>query len=427
MSESESVTELLEPAADLSSTRVLLAPMDSKTREGFLLTSNLESLQEEYLKWVKNDVFVGVRIDVDDLATGIHGTKLRFMLAPKRGNGKYARMLKARMREFNDSLPETQFFNPRLRKTQTTPMFKVTMTYDPKRCSRYKAWLNIGHELNHFRSNLIKYFGCPVSIIHTWENFKRKRALSGGKSAYAYPHVNLVVMLGDNKQIKTFLHNGEWRLDCKKELEKYWHSTIDVKAVSSIGKFDEDDQPDNDDSYISLAHNLKYITKDLRTCKEGDDYVLLNAILWAMRKRAYSFNGDFLERFESACRRLDVAEANSNFPERLLAENPRYNVKFSLLGVFPGCIFKCIKRLKGKLPEDCPYMAHASLIELRSNWGISKFNCGSTNFDNDGVKPAFEGTRLVIHNSLDQALADFEEADARIFKVFMDEELARHG
>jgi len=393
--------ELLDQGVDISSTRCLLAPIKTSEREGFLLNCNLESLQREYLKWVKNNVFVGVQLDIDDLETGDHETKLKFMLAPKRGNDKYARMLEARLREFNSTLPDTQFFNPKLRRTQTTPMFKVTMTYNPKKCSRYHAWKNIGHELNKFRSNLVKYFGCEISIIHTWENFKKP-----GSPAYGYPHINLIVML-DNKRIKTFYHNGEWRISCKRDLEKYWHSHMDVKAVSRVGSWNEEDQPENNESYISLAHNTKYITKDIRQSRPNDDYVLLNAILWCMRKRAYSFNGSFLARFNLACDRLDNVEAISNFPELKLADNPRYNVKIALLGVFPGCIFKCIKRLRGKLPENCPYLRFASSSELRDNWGISKFNCGSSNTENDNVRISFTDTGLNYH--LQEQLSGLEK------------------
>jgi len=423
-----SSVELLDHGdIDTSSNRVLLAPVKKEEREGFLRASNLISLQENYLTWVKNNVFIGVDIDIHNIKTGFRENKLKFMLAPKRGNDKYANMLTARMKGFNNTIPDKDLFDTRnKRKTCYTPMFKITGTYDPKHCSRYSAWDNVGHELNRLRSNLIKYFKCPVSIIHTWENFKKKKS-----PAYGYPHFNLIVMLGNNKKVSTFNYKGEWRLSCKRDLEKYWHSHMDIKAVSRIGMWDEEDQPENNDSYISLAHNLKYITKDLRESKAGSDYVLLNAILWCMRKRAFSFNGDFLKRFEEICVRLESVEANSNFPELKMSENPDIEVTIRLLGVFPGCIFKCIKRLRGKVPENCPYLRFANQLELRENWCISKFNCGSSMLENENVEVSFTDAGLNYHlyegevdpltskKEHEKAAAQGKEEDDAIIKQFL--------
>ncbi len=387
----ESVTYgLLDKNVDISSTRCLPSPVKPSVRAGYMRVSNLPKLQAVYLKWVRNNIFVGFKVDVEDLYMSSRKLRYGFFLAQKRGNKKYADTVKRKMRDFNDTLPKAVFYDVRAkRRVQTTPMFKVVLTGDPnvKHTYRernellncyvdktgkglYPAWSSIGSEVNRFRSNMRKYFGCEISIIHTWEDFKKK-----GSRAYGYPHVNLIVML-KGKKVRTFYHNGEWRLKCKRDLEKYWHSHIDVKAVSQIGEYDDIDYPENNESYISLSHNLKYITKDLRECREGDKYVLLNAILWCMRKRAFSFNGSFLKQFLEVSERLDKEETISNFPELELMKKPGYVVKITGIGVFPGCIFKCIKRLRGKFPVDCPYYRFSNQLELRYNEGISKFNCG---------------------------------------------------
>lgn len=395
---------LVESDADISSTRVLLAPFSTKDRAGIMRTENLKVLQDQYVRWVNNNVFIGVQVDSLHIPSNTATSTLRFILGSKRGNGKYARMIRAKISGFNDMIPPTRFFDVRdKRREQLTPMFKVTMTYDPAGKSRYEAWRLIGIELNKFRSNLSRFFGCEVSVIHTWENFKKTRS-----SAYAYPHVNLVVLL-HGKKARTFYHNGEWRISCKRDLEKYWHSHIDIKAVSRITPFDEGDHLE-DDSEISLSHNLKYITKDLRGSSSGDDYVLLNAILWAMGKRAFSLSGKFQDAFKVVSSRLDIASDNSNIPELKMRDDPDYDVKIRGVGVFPGCIFKCLRKTGGEIPWFCPHRVGAPVAELSENWGIDKGGCYARVWGNTAPDRVFLN---VVDNARAAALLESRKRSAR--------------
>ncbi len=367
----------------------IIKHLPTDKQEVFELLNDLDTLNEKYLEWVKNNVYFLFRIehygkfrlnsDYDELIKTEH----KHILSPKRGNDKYVRLLETKLKKFNKLLPDKSYFNPKDRKPQKTPMFYVVMTYDPTKYSIDEAWTSVGKDTNRFRSALSKYFDCDVSICRTWENHK-----SG------YPHINLVVYLSKSKcsvcnnpnlkiadrkdltyycdvcddfysvdnvtiqdhNISCFFHNSKWRISCKRDLEKYWDcGFIDIQALSLVKRYTLEDLPGSaeerhqEKSILSLSHLFKYLTKDLREDPDPK-YVQLNALLWITRSRAFSLSGIFLKKIGYITMRDIINEFISPY---IITQTK--NVKIVFSGVFPGCVMSCCSKNGGSPPPNCPY------------------------------------------------------------------------
>lgn len=150
----------------------------------------------------------------------------------------------------------------------------ITLTYDTKRSSKTEAWLNIGVEWNRFISALRRRYG-KISVLRTWESSEK-----------GYPHVHAVLLFHEAKfEVFPFLSVEEgkfsFRIKNKNEIASYWHSFVDVQAISSTKKL--------------FNYMRKYQTKTLLN-SDSPKGVLTMALMWLFRKQGFSVSGDFKKR-----------------------------------------------------------------------------------------------------------------------------------
>lgn len=251
-----------------------------------------EDIIKEYLNWVREDI--ALVFEVKERVT--NNLDYSVVLASKRGNRMYAYMMKERLDDFNRCLTTYKFFDSKqTQKRHKTPIFKGTLTFDPKGIECYDAWEKSGKYYNNFMSKIRQEYGKSTQI-RSWETHK-----SG------YPHIHFIVLLGE-KQLKTFFIptkdrkllkrgiKGTWRLTDKEKIDKFWvHGHTDLRAISKIDGSEDLIEDETDLSITSLSHDLKYLTKGLKKEIKKEDkkqykQILQFAIMWKMRKKSFSMS-----------------------------------------------------------------------------------------------------------------------------------------
>lgn len=301
---------------------------------------DLDALKQTYSKWVSNEALIGMTFNGGwALVPGV-----------KRGDSLYSAKIHKRMVQFNDRLPKAQYFDPKdlSRRPKKSPMLYIVLTFD-RSIPRWDSW-KCGPHINRFRSNLIKHFGCKVSIIRVNE------AQQDGQC-----HVNLVVQLA--KPLSVFYHNGKWRVRCKRGIEKYWpYGLMDVQAIAEIkpfGEIKEGEKSGPKDGKFSLSHIFKYCLKDMRAEKNrkaNPRSLLQYALEWATRSRSYSLSGEFVKMVKGSFDNLDTLDQlhEDDLIKRKCNSNSEDENKSKFEGVFPICARNCWKFNNGP-PQHCPY------------------------------------------------------------------------
>jgi hypothetical protein len=199
--------------------------------------------------------------------------------AAKRGNGVYQWRLEQRLLPlYRVLLSNIKLFE---REGQKTNMLYFVLTYNTNRGSLIKAWERRGREYNLWITRMRKQYG-RIEVMKTYETFE-----SG------YPHINVIAIFRDTKftvfqhksrrmEGKQLIEKLTWRIEEKREMEKYFHSNIDVQAVQT---------PKQAISYI-----LKYITKELHATTREPKHNLTLALMWLFRARAFSISQRFIEQ-----------------------------------------------------------------------------------------------------------------------------------
>ena len=199
----------------------------------------------------------------------------------KRGNDVYRHRVSESLYSLEQGVPDLTFFNPNDRDLATkgvkTPLVLVTLTFDTKRFSQYKAWDMVGFFYNKWMTGIRRKYG-KVSVIRTWESTEN-----------GYPHIHAILLFHE-KKFTVFRWKSKFRIREKIEFQKNWHSFVDVCALHSLKK--------------AVRYVIKYITKDLFSEKGK----LTMALLWVFRKRSFSISRDF----QSMVSRLDSSMHNSN-------------------------------------------------------------------------------------------------------------------
>ena len=186
----------------------------------------------------------------------------------KRGNDVYLFRVYCRFKGLSSFAEKVVFFNPKDRggNKKTRALF-VTLTYDTKRCSFSDAWKNIGVEFNRFRSYVCKKFG-NVSCFRVFEAY-----------ANGHPHIHCILLF-EEKKFKVFMDKkGQFRIKEKELIEAGWHSHIDVKAMSSLGR--------------GFAYLKKYLLKGIDGKNKDSKALKTLALGWLFNKRAFSVSGKF--------------------------------------------------------------------------------------------------------------------------------------
>jgi len=206
----------------------------------------------------------------------------------KRGNDVYASRVKRRL-NWLSNCENVQFFDvsdfSTVKKVFTSALW-VTLTWDTKRVSRLEAWeKEISFDFNRFISALRRKYG-RISALRTWE-----------ASAKGYPHVHAVLLFHEAK-FSVFPHLAKdeegkekltFRISEKDQIASYWHSHVDVQAVSSTKKL--------------FNYMKKYQTKTL-LASDSPKGVSTMSLMWLFRKRGFSVSGDFRSRLHDLIRTL---------------------------------------------------------------------------------------------------------------------------
>ena len=235
----------------------------------------------KYSEWVSEDNYMILnKVEMKTFATRDNRTNklLRFSLpikseifaikCSKRGNDVYRARVYRRFRGLASLAKKTVFFNPKDRTVnKKTKALFVTLTYDTKLCSFSDSWDNSGVEFNRFMSRVRKNFG-KVSCCRVFE-------------AYENGHVHIhAILLFEEKQFEVFRDKkGQFRIKEKGLIASGWHSHLDVKAMSSLGR--------------GLAYLKKYLLKSIDAKNKDSKALKTLALGWLFNKRAFSVSGKF--------------------------------------------------------------------------------------------------------------------------------------
>jgi len=138
--------------------------------------------------------------------------------AAKRGNDIANRILARKMSALRKQI---EWIDPDPDDCHTNMLF-VTLTWDTKICGRSEAWENIGSEWNTFLTSLKYFYGGTVKFLRSWESSKK-----------GYPHIHALIYF-PNWKFPFIPHgDGSYRipLELKDNIDKLWHSFVDVIAV----------------------------------------------------------------------------------------------------------------------------------------------------------------------------------------------------
>lgn len=216
------------------------------------------------------------------------GEKLYVALkCAKRGNDVYNHRLKERFKWIKDKVKDLKFFNVndfRPDRKVKTRLLWVTLSYNVKREPNIRrAWQGIGEDWNRFISALRSRYG-HVGCLRSWEESKQ-----------GYPHIHAVLSF-ESAEFTVFPHYNAkegrmtFRIQEKAEFEPYWHSFIDVQAISSMK--------------CLVNYVMKYQIKIHEGHEEGKYSSKTLAFMWLFRKRSYSVSGQFREMFSDLIRDL---------------------------------------------------------------------------------------------------------------------------
>jgi len=256
----------------------------------------------------------------------------------KRGNDVYQRRIKTRLGWLDSSIPDKKFFEIRdfqVEKNVETSLLWVTLTFDTKRGSLIHAWEHLGKDFNRFMSALRAKYG-KISYLRVWEAYEN-----------GYPHVHIVMFFHD-AQFSVFPHFSEkegkltFRIKEKAQISEFWHSHVDIQAVSSLR---------NVFTYLK-KHQEKIILGLSGSIQEGEGpkvgFDLENVkglrtlfLSWIFRKRSFSVSGRFREVFSDLIYHLHNSKMLKQMDLSLDGEN-RWCGKavdewaYTFLGIWSG-------------------------------------------------------------------------------------------
>lgn len=242
-----------------------------------MVETNLDLLEDVYVYWRdlrEAMILRSLRVHPRTLASE---WSYVWVKVSKRGNDVYASRVKRRLNWLSNT-ENAQFFDVSAfstdKKVQTSALW-VTLTWDTKRGSSFDAWdREISQDFNRFMSALRQKYG-RISVLRTWEAFDN-----------GYPHVHACLLFQDAKfSVFPHLSTDEagkekltFRISEKDQVATYWHSHVDVQAVSSTKKL--------------FNYMRKYQTKTL-LASDSPKGVETSALMWLFRKRGFSVSGDF--------------------------------------------------------------------------------------------------------------------------------------
>jgi len=295
--------------------------------------------------WRKQDTYIVLQREEEVIIKGIDDKEFtdykvitKAIKCSKRGNDVYFFRVRNRLDDLLQICKENRKLIWKDEDGYYTQFLYLTLTYDTKRCNIREAWENIGKEWNRFLSYLKKKYGI-ISVIRTWESFEN-----------GYPHIHAIIYFFECAfRVIKYKRKGkkytEWRLygrDIKEEINRGWHSFIDVQAIEDTKR---------------LQYIFKYIIKDIKNNKKEEQKQKQTlAMMWLFRKQSFSISNDFIQELASYCHsnivsdseRLDPIMHNSNSwefigiftAEELCIKDPsKFTIVFEII---PDIVLKTI-------------------------------------------------------------------------------------
>lgn len=250
-------------------------------------------------------------MDLDGIQSFIE-TNYMCIKASKKGNDVYKYLLKQKWKKVNE-LHDITFFTDRWSEKKTS-MISITLTYGTARSPVDAAWITHGEEWHKFLARLKQEYG-DFEFIRVWEAHKNY-----------YPHCHAVIVF-KNHQFQAWEQKNKdgsrkYRIsdhDTAK-IGSFWHSFVDISAVSSTGK--------------ALGHLSKYLTKDLMS-EKGD---ITNAMTWLHRKQTYAISHNFFALINARCSVDEMKEPSTGDLIKDVMAN--CNSEFELIGIWPSKLLK---------------------------------------------------------------------------------------
>jgi len=244
----------------------------------------------------------------------------------KRGNDVYDHRIEVRFSALDgvaEILGNDRIFDINEANPQTNVLF-LTLTYDTKLCNRSDAWVEIGKQWNSYVSSLRSKYG-EISILRAWEGFKN-----------GYPHIHAIAIFKDTEfdvfEQQQTNSKSTYRIQQKQEFEKYWHSYVDVIAVSSMGGA------------------IRYLTKYLRkTHGKYSEPNVTQALLWIHQKRSFSMSQDFVDSFRLVYKHLHNSSATY---DQLDLFGEIIEDKWQFVGIFSQKELESLPIDRGKFGND---------------------------------------------------------------------------
>jgi hypothetical protein len=248
-------------------------PRLARAQGYFSQERNDQLLMDFYKYWRDTSEFVILRRLKKDLRhLDLMSWEYRAFKCSKRGNDVYSKRVQNRLSWLN-KVQDIEFFKIsdfNVKKKVKTQLLWVTLTYDPGRCSRRLAWENVGFEYSRFMHLLRKKYG-KISTLRVWESFEN-----------GYPHIHACLYFHAAKfSVFPWLSMNEgkfsFRISEKKQVAQFWHSHVDVEAISSMKKLG---------SYVRKYQTKVYQGNSSKSLKTM-------AFCWIHRKRSFAVSGSF--------------------------------------------------------------------------------------------------------------------------------------
>ena len=258
-------------------------------------------------------------------------TKFFAVKCSKRGNDVYERRVKARLGWLDREIEDKKFFEIRdfqVDKVVHTSLLWVTLTWDSKHEKLINAWESVGKEYNRFISALRRKYG-KISVLRVWEAYE-----SG------YPHIHAVMLFHDAK-FKVFPHYSQnerkltFRIDEKDAIADFWHSHVDIQAISSLRNVFTYLKKHQEKIILGLSGAIQEGEGELTSGFDLENIKGLRTLFlcWIFRKRSFSVSGDFREVLSDLISHLH----NSNMDMQVDLEGSMVKEwEYVFLGVFTG-------------------------------------------------------------------------------------------
>jgi hypothetical protein len=241
---------------------------------------SLPEIVDKYHKWVLDDRYMILRkVQFKDFQVrdSMKNQFLSYRLpvntetiavkCSKRGNDVYRSRVYRRFKDFASLSEKLDFFNEKDRGKKRTRALWVTLTYNTKLCSFKEAWRNVGIEFNRFMAYVYKKIG-KVSCCRVWESFEN-----------GHPHIHCILLF-EKKEFTVFRDGkGNFRIHEKDIIAQGWHSLVDIKAMSSLGR--------------GFSYLKKYLLKSINSKTTDSKTLKTLALCWLFCKRAFSVSGKF--------------------------------------------------------------------------------------------------------------------------------------